>query len=176
MGFHLAGYRSLENDGMIIIGIGQSLRGDDGAGLAAVQLWQRIYPSSANHPSVHVELAELPGLSLLDGILGADATILVDAVRSGEKPGKLHWISEGDLAAFEAGSNSAHGMGVAETLAMGRRLYPEEMPSSVIIIGIEAGNVGLGETLSPEVRQTLPQAAEWIEYQLQSWLNREFRE
>lgn len=161
---------------MIIIGIGQSLRGDDGAGLAAVQLWQRLYASSANHDSVRVELAELPGLGLLDMLLGADAAILVDAVCSGEKPGKLHLIREGDLAAFETGSNSAHGLGVAETLAIGRRLYPEEMPDPVVIIGIEAGEMGVGGMLSPEVCQALPQAAGWVEQQLQIQLNREIRE
>ncbi len=58
---------------IVIIGIGQTLRGDDGAGLAAVQLWQRIYPPSTDLPSVRVELAELPGLSLIDLFMGTDA-------------------------------------------------------------------------------------------------------
>ena len=93
---------------IVIIGIGQTLRGDDGAGLAAVQLWQRIYPPSTDLPSVRVELAELPGLSLIDLFMGTDTAILVDAVRSGAKPGCIHLISESDLAAFESSSGSAH--------------------------------------------------------------------
>jgi hydrogenase maturation protease len=161
---------------IVIIGIGQTLRGDDGAGLAAVQQWQRSYPHSADHHSLRIELAELPGLGLIDLVLGANAAILVDAVRSGAKPGSIHLISESDLAAFETSSGSAHGLGVAESLALGRRLYPKDMPSDILLIGIEASGVELGETLSPEVHQALRRAAVSIEEQAQSLLNREIRE
>lgn len=161
---------------IVIIGIGQSMRGDDGAGLAAVQHWQRAYPHSASHPSLRIEIVDLPGLSLLDLILGTDAAILVDAVRSGAKPGTLHLLSESDLEAFETGSGSAHGVGVAESLALGRRLYPDKMPADIILIGIEASSFGLGETLSPEVQHAIRLIAEHIEEQLQNRLNREIRE
>ena len=161
---------------IVIIGVGQNLRGDDGAGLAAVQLWQQSFPRSASHPSLRIELAELSGLGLLDLILGAGAAIIVDAVLSGAIPGALHLISETDLAAFESSTGSAHGIGVAESLALGRRIYPEEMPAKIILIGIEASDFGPGETLSPEVRLTIPLAAQSIEEQFQGLLNCEFRE
>jgi len=161
---------------IVIIGIGQSLRGDDGAGLAAVQHWQRAYPNSANHPSLRIEMVELPGLSLLDLIFGTSAAILVDAVRSGAKPGTLHLLSESDLDAFETDSGSAHGVGVAESLALGNRLYHERMPADIILIGVEASGFGVGEILSPEVQRAIPIAARTIEEQLQNRLNREIRE
>jgi hydrogenase maturation protease len=162
--------------GILVVGIGQSLRGDDAAGLAAVQFWQEAYPESANHPAVRVEQIELPGLSLLDELDGPTAAILVDAVRSGGKPGSLHLLGEDDLSTFGAGTGSAHGMGVAETLALGRRLYPGVLPSTIVLVGIEAGELGLGEALSPEVSQALPAAARAIESQLQTLINREIRE
>ncbi len=161
---------------IVILGIGQSLRGDDGAGLEAVKTWQEAYPESARQPEVRVEWAEVTGLSLLDDLLGADAAILVDAVRSGMTPGELLLLDERDLATFEAGSGSAHGLGVSEALVLGRQLYPQQMPREVVVIGIEAGDVGMGAELSPEVRQCLPKAAIWIEEQLQHLKNREFRE
>ena len=161
---------------ILVIGIGQSLRGDDAAGLAAVAYWQGAYPESAHHPSVRVERIDLPGLSLLDEITGSTAAILVDAVRSGAKPGSLHLLQEDDLSAFGAGSGSAHAMGVAETLSLGRRLYAEKMPKSIILIGIEVGQVELGEELSQEVSQTIPAAAQAIENQLQILINRVIRE
>jgi hydrogenase maturation protease len=161
---------------ILILGIGQSLRSDDSAGLAAVTAWQEAYPRSARHPSVRVELAEMTGLSLLDDLLGAEAAILVDAVRSGRKPGSILLLEEADLAAFEAGSGSAHGLGVAETLALGRWLYPEDMPEKVVIIGIEAGEIGMGEKLSPAVLRSMPKVAKTIEEQLIRLRNREIRE
>jgi Ni,Fe-hydrogenase maturation factor len=41
---------------ILIIGIGQSLRGDDGAGLAAVLRWQQQFPTQAANPDLQVEL------------------------------------------------------------------------------------------------------------------------
>ena len=150
-------------DNLVVIGIGQALRGDDGAGLAAVQVWQETYPDSARHSNVRVELAELPGIGLLSLLEGVKVAILVDAVRSGALPGTVHFLSEADLANPLASSASAHGWGVAETLALGRQLTPQQMPGSIQLIGIEAGELGMGETLSPPVAAALTQAASQIE-------------
>ncbi len=150
---------------LTIIGIGQSLRGDDGAGLAAVRRWQEMCP--AQHPDVRIELAESPGLGLLNLLEGAAAAILVDAVRSGAIPGSLHCLDESDIAAFLDGANSAHGWGVAESLALSRQLDPDSLPARLVLIGIEAGQVKLGEGLSPAVAASLPDAARLIQETIQ---------
>ncbi|HEX7541063.1 MAG TPA: hydrogenase maturation protease, partial [Anaerolineales bacterium] len=72
---------------ILILGIGQSLRGDDAAGLEAVRLWQAQHPDSA--AQVQVELYELPGLAMLDLLEGMDAAILVDAVQTSAPAGTV---------------------------------------------------------------------------------------
>ncbi len=144
-----------------IIGIGQSLRGDDAAGLSAVRLWVDTF--QARHPQVQVELVELPGIGLLNILEGARLAILVDAVHSSATPGTLHRLTADQLESFGAGSGSAHGWGVAETLSLGRQLAPENLPAELIIIGIKAGQLNLGEALSPEVKTCLPEAVKLIE-------------
>ena len=114
------------------------------------------------YPDLRVVLLELPGLALLDYLDGAQQALLVDAVRSGRTPGSLHLLSEADLSEFDCGSGSAHGWGVAETLALGRRLQPEKMPARVDILGIEAGEVNLGDQLSSQVDAALDPAAALI--------------
>ncbi|OGO27434.1 MAG: hypothetical protein A2136_02875 [Chloroflexi bacterium RBG_16_54_11] len=146
-----------------LIGIGQSLRGDDGAGSAAIRLWQERYGKASDRPGLEVALAEAPGIGLLDMLEGARFAILVDAVRSDARPGTIHLLSADQLAAFTSGSGSAHGWGVAETLALGKQLMPGEMPGKLYLIGIEAGDVSLGESLSPEVELALAEAACLIE-------------
>ena len=149
--------------GMIyVIGIGQSLRGDDGAGLAAVRLWEEAHQRPGQNLDLRVELAESPGIGLLGLLEGADTAILVDAVQSGAKPGTLHKLSEGELGAFLDGADSAHGWGVAETLALGRQIDPDAMPKMIVIIGIEARQVRVGGGLSPGVATALPDAARLI--------------
>ena len=146
-----------------VIGIGQTLRGDDGAGIQAVQRWQAAYPGTSAHPHLRIELEELPGLSLLDRISGVRAAILVDAVRSGAAAGQVYILELSDLDAFRPESDSAHGWGVAETLYLGQLLNPDKLPDKIILIGIEAGDVHLGEGLSPEVAGALDRAAEMLE-------------
>ncbi len=146
-----------------VIGIGQSLRGDDAAGLSAVRLWVETCPAQVSHPRVHVELAELPGVGLLNLLEGARSAILVDAVQSGGIPGTVYRLNEDQLESFAHGSASAHGWGVAETLSLGRQLAPASLPVELIMIGIEAAQLDLGETLSPEVGSSLPEVARLIE-------------
>jgi len=151
------------NPGIIkIIGIGQSMRGDDAAGLAAVQYWQTAYPEHSGIINVEVQLAEMPGIGLLNLLEGAEVAILVDAVRSGAEAGTIHLLSEDQLESFSSATGSAHGWGVAETLSLGR-LMPSTMPAKLILIGIEAADVSIGASLSPGVQHALSEVARLVE-------------
>ena len=48
---------------LVVVGTGQSLRGDDGAGLAAVETWRKSH-QSAQDPRIRIEVTELPNSSL----------------------------------------------------------------------------------------------------------------
>jgi hydrogenase maturation protease len=149
---------------ILLVGIGQSLRGDDAAGLEAVRLWQASYHE--NTPDVQVEFCELPGLDLLNLLTGTTTAILVDAVVSGAVPGTIHRLDRLQLAAFLPGSNSAHGWGVAETLALGSQLDPQSLPEKIILIGIEASQMELGAGLSRGVKNALGDVAQAIQEEI----------
>ena len=155
-----------------VIGIGQSLRGDDAAGLDAIRQWQEEYPETASRPEIHVEASELPGLALIDLLKDTDAAVLVDAVKSSAKPGTIHRLKADDLSAFTPDAHSAHGWGVAETLQLGCQLYPALKNLPVRLVGIEAGQVAVGSGLSPTVSQAMPAVCEAIENEVQTLLNR----
>jgi hydrogenase maturation protease len=153
---------------ILVLGIGQSLRGDDAAGLEAVRRWQTLHPATAAR--VRVEVTELPGLGLLDLLKGMDAAVLVDAVRSEQPAGTLLVLGQDDLAAFTPGSGSAHGWGAAETLALGRRLNPSLADLRLTLIGIAGTDFSMGAELRPEVRAALDKAAEAIERKVNTLL------
>ncbi len=153
---------------LAVIGIGQSLRGDDAAGLEAVQTWRLTYPQTAESPDIRVITAELPGLSLLEMLEGVQGAIIVDAVRGGAEPGRVHRVGSADLEAFSAGSKSAHGWGAAETLRLGREMDPDLRKLEIRIIGIETADFALGSNLSPAVREALPRASTAIQEQVES--------
>ncbi len=155
---------------IIVVGTGQSLRGDDAAGMEAVRQWQATFPQTASRPEVRVEMVELIGLGLLDFLAEAEAAILVDAVHSSAPPGTLLRLGPHEVSAFRPDSQSAHGWGVAETLQLGRSLDPALNDCRITLIGIAGREFGLGAALSPEVRGALDRAVEMIEAEVRSLL------
>lgn len=148
-----------------MIGIGQSLRRDDAVGLIAVQQWQEAHPEMS--AKVAVEVSETPGLNLLHQIQGYQAAIIVDAIQSGAPAGTIHLLREEQLAAFGRESQSAHGWGIAETLALGKKLFPSSMPSRIVLLGIELDTIQIGEGLSDPVRSALPRLVHAIQLEIE---------
>lgn len=147
---------------MLVVGLGQALRGDDGVGAAVVARWgERYGPRHAL--DVTTVFLDQPGLSLVGHLRGQRRAILVDAVRSGDPAGSLHQLTADDLAAFEPGGGSAHGWGVAETLALARQVSPEVVPDDLRILGIEVLGFGPGPGLSEPVAQAVEAGVEALE-------------
>jgi hydrogenase maturation protease len=150
----------------LVVGIGQSMRGDDSAGLEVVRLWCARFPDSSAR--VQVELSELPGLTLLEMLDGVDIAVLVDAVQTSKPPGTILRLCSEELASFTPETGSAHGWGVAESLKLGRLLYPWLEKCRITLIGIVGKYFNLGMELSPEVRRALAQAVELVEQGIQN--------
>ncbi len=153
-----------------VIGIGQSMRGDDAAGIEAVRRWQEAYPATASRSDVSVQTSELPGLGLLDMLEGFDAALIVDALQSAATPGTIYHLSTEELSSFTAAARSAHGWGVAETLQLGHRLTPDSEPVRVRLLGIVAASMELAQPLSEPVTAALPAVCEAIESEVQRLL------
>lgn len=136
-----------------IIGIGNPMRGDDGAGAAVV---------------AHLRADDIPafafdgdGAELMEMWVGQPRVILVDAAMSGGKAGTLHRF---DAHLTELPRNffrhSTHQFGVAEAVEMARTL--DRLPGEMIIYAIEGADFTLGGPLSPDVEQGVLQAVEHI--------------
>lgn len=141
---------------MLIIGIGNAYRRDDGAGLAAAQRLEALHL-----PGVAVLLHAGEGASLMEAWQNADHVVLIDAVQSGAPPGTLHRIdaSERDPAPALF-SHSTHTFGVAEAIALARTLG--RLPRRLVIFGIEGGDDRYGPGLTPEVENAVAQVTDAI--------------
>jgi len=140
-------------EGLLILGIGNALRRDDGAGPAvAARLAGRV-PEG-------VEVRVLPGeaTGLMDAWAGHDHVIVLDAVASGARPGTLHRFAAADgplPAAFS--SLSSHGLGLAEAIELARALG--RLPRRLMVYGIEGEDFRPGEGLSPSVEEAVGRVA-----------------
>ena len=134
------------------------MHGDDEIGLQVVLRWAEQQAGSHIHPEIQTAILESPGLNLLGTIAGQDAAILVAAIRSGAPAGTVQIYQDEELEMLQGTAGTSWAGGAAETLSLGRRLIPEDLPKRLVLIGIEGAAFGLGEGLSPAVDAAFPQA------------------
>ena len=142
----------------LVLGLGNPIMGDDAVGLRVVQeVRRRLGDSSA----IQVEECYAAGVGLLDRMVGYDALVVVDAVRSGQPRGTLLTPRPEQLPSQPDGIDF-HGMGLLGVLTLGERLGLP-MPRRVAIVGVAVeGEFEVREGLSPEVERAVPQAAERV--------------
>ncbi|MGA2327140.1 MAG: hydrogenase maturation protease [Bryobacteraceae bacterium] len=141
----------------LIIGCGNPDRGDDAAGLLVARRLR----------SLGIEALERggEGLDLLESWSGAESVIIVDAVISGASVGSISvWDAQTAPVARAVFRASTHAFGVAEAVELGRALA--QLPPSLRIYGIEAGQFELGSPPSPEVLAAVEELARRIAEEL----------
>ncbi len=91
-----------EAPSILVAGVGNILRGDDGFGVVAAQ---RLMLRTDLPPNVKVIETGIGGMSLVHELMdGYDALILLDAVQHGGKPGRLYLLEPQlpDIATLDA--------------------------------------------------------------------------
>ena len=130
----------------IVVGIGNPILGDDGIGWRVVEEVERRWAAEpragAEPPPVVFLCVALGGLSLMERLVGAGRAILVDAVRTGDRPvGTVFAIPLAELVPGVSGHlDNAHDASLPVALAAGRSLGAQ-LPAEITVVGIEAHRV-----------------------------------
>ncbi len=136
--------------GVKVIGIGNEWRRDDAVGLLIVRRLREIEPA--------LEVLESRGFAarLLESWHGCHTIILVDAMASGAEPGSVARFAAhlAPLPGKFFHPGSSHTLGLAQIVEMGRALG--QLPSRLIVFGVEGRSFDLGQGLSPEVAAAIP--------------------
>jgi len=117
--------------GVLVLGLGNVLLGDDGLGAAAIARIERDYRIA---PEVRLEDGGTLGLSLLGLLADSDKVILVDAVRADAPPGSLVRLDGADVAGAVRDRLSPHQVGVADLLDAARLI--DRYPSELVLLGL----------------------------------------
>ncbi|HWC27107.1 MAG TPA: hydrogenase maturation protease [Solirubrobacteraceae bacterium] len=147
---------------MLVAGVGNVLRGDDGFGPAVTELLNELPPGA------EVVETGTGGIALLQELMvGCSGLILVDAVDRGALPGTLFMIEpEVDHAVHVPDvhlANPARVLSMAKTIGV--------LPDRVVIIGCQpADTEELCQGLSPPVQRALAIAVQKIEETVHAWL------
>ena len=135
---------------MLVLGLGNVLCGDDGAGVIVVHRLRREWELPEE---VRVVDGGTLGLDLLALVAASDRVILVDAVRADAPPGTLVRLSGDAVAPAVYERLSPHQVGVADLIA-GAALV-DEYPTEVVICGIVPAMTDLQLGTTPEVTARL---------------------
>jgi hydrogenase maturation protease len=131
---------------LMVIGVGNPLRGDDAAG---IEVARRL--SLARPPGVMVLEQEGEPATLLEAWAGADEALIVDGVSSGSPPGTLHrFVVTDEPLPAELFRPSTHALGVAEAVELARELG--RLPRRLSVYGIEGESFDAGDGLTPLVQ------------------------
>ena len=138
---------------MVVIGVGNEYRRDDGAGLAVMaRLHDQVPPG--------VELVRTDGepTRLIEAWTGAALAIVVDAVRADPpRPGRAHRFVLDRPLAGASRTASSHGFGLDDAIRLALAL--DRMPGRLIVHAIEAADLTQGIGLTSQVAAAVDEVA-----------------
>jgi hydrogenase maturation protease len=141
---------------VLVVGIGNWDRGDDGFGPAvAHRLMGRM--------SSTVRILERSGdaLAMIEDWDGIPSVIVVDAMAPISEPGQVHRIDLADSPLpIGFAPSSSHAFGVAQTVELARSLG--RLPQYLVAYLVEGEQFGMGAPLSPAVAASVEDVAERV--------------
>ncbi len=144
----------------VVIGIGNSERGDDAAGRAVARLLRDPAPAG-------VEVLDQDGeaTALLARLDQADCAVLIDASFSGAPPGTVRRFDVAREPLPRTGfAASTHGFGLVEAIELARTLG--QLPRRCIVFAIEGESFDMGRSLTPAVERAVRGVAEQVRAEL----------
>jgi hydrogenase maturation protease len=119
------------DQGRLVIGIGNEFRGDDAAGLLVAR---RI--KEQNLPDIEIVESSGDIAALLELWREAELVIVIDAVSSGETPGKVYRFEpiREPIPQKLFSRRSTHDFGLVEAIELSRAL--DSLPEKLIVYGI----------------------------------------
>jgi hydrogenase maturation protease len=141
---------------LLILGCGNRQRGDDAAGILAVERLSAL--------GIAAEVCSGESAETMDAWSGADDVIVIDAVVSGAPAGTVHVWDAQRPPTFATSAGSSHGLGVAHAIELARAL--NRLPARLRVYGIEGKRFEIGSAVSPEVERAVEEVVRRIAAEL----------
>ena len=129
----------------VVLGLGNVLHADDGAGPHAIR---RLRDDARVPADVSLVEGGTLGLELLPYVWDCSRLIVIDAVDVGAVPGAVVRMTDEELNLLP-GSSSVHQLGVSDLL-VALRVLAERRPD-VVLLGVQPGNTDWSTELSAAV-------------------------
>jgi hydrogenase maturation protease len=140
---------------VLVLGLGNILLSDEGAGVRAVEELQRRYDCSNRAEFID---GGTMGLDLLPYFEGRSHILILDAVKTGDVPGTIVRID--DPPAYFRSITSPHQIGLADVLCLAA--MTGDLPRNITLFGIEPRQLSTGLDLSREVAVNLGRLVDMV--------------
>lgn len=138
----------------LVLGVGNVLLADEGAGVHAMRYLKDHY----DLPDTTYLDAGTLSFTLAADIAEADHLIVFDAAQIEADPGDIKVFQDEEVDEFlKSGRCSVHEVGFADLMDIAR--LEGYLPKRYALIGIQPERLGWGEALSETVRRSMPRAA-----------------
>jgi hydrogenase maturation protease len=143
---------------ILVVGLGNPLMADDGAGLAVAELLR----SRELPPGARAEAGDTDSLRLLSLFRGEAEIWLVDAIQKGTSPGTIHRLFHDEVLSIPQPHAAAHFLSLPESLRWIAAARPEMAGVRYRLFGIEPGTIALSPGLTPPVARAVEALADEI--------------
>jgi hydrogenase maturation protease len=135
----------------VVLGIGNIILSDEGAGVRAVEALAREYELP---PEVQVIDGGTSGMEMIEDLSDLDLLVVLDVVLTGAAPGTLVRIAGPQVPVFFRSKLSPHQIGLPDVLASLELLGA--IPAEIIVHGVEPVSLALGLEMTPPVAAAVP--------------------
>lgn len=150
----------------LILGLGNTLLGDEGVGVKTVSYLKNTQPVLQT-----VEMLDGGTLSfiLAGPIEDADNLIVIDAAQLNSAPGTVHMFEGQEMDQFVMRNkhNSVHEVSLSDLLVIAH--LSGQLPQRRALIGIQPERIDWSDTLSDSVAQAVPVASDLVHEILMRW-------
>lgn len=152
------------SDSIVVLGLGNLLRSDEGLGIRALE---RLRDRYLLPPEVQLIDGGTLGLDLLGYLEGATHVLVLDAALTDGPAGTFMRIADAEVPAFFGIRTSPHEFALADLLAVMKLRGTE--PDKLVVLGMQPGTIELGWDLSQAVAEKLDAFADMAAAELQQW-------
>ena len=153
----------------VVLGLGNTLLGDDGVGIYALNELQSSWQGPENEDSIEFVDGGTLSFTLTETLYGADNLIVIDAAQLNASPGEVKVFTDDDMDSFVRTSNcsSVHEVSLSELLDMARLL--DTLPTRRALIGVQPEIVDWADQPTEIVKNAIPVMCQEAHSLLEAW-------
>ncbi len=148
----------------LLMGLGNILLQDEGAGVRAVEALQRTFDFSED---LEIVDGGTLGLDLLPYLEGKERILFIDAVDFRKNPGEVAVWQDDEIPSFLGPALSFHQVGLRDLLFTSKLMGMS--PAEVVLVGIQPAVIETGLALSAPLQENLGKIVAAVVDRLREW-------